>query len=112
MYHFLWFAYVPRLARSWLSVVRSLAAIATGSTLLLSASSTAQASAELFVSQRGGCHNNAVHPLSLVYNAAGNAAIIESVNALGMGASGVSRGPHQHCHLLGQCQTGNHLGSD
>jgi len=56
--------------------------------LPLVASSPAQASAELFASQCYVCHNNADHPLGLVYNAAGNAAIIETVNALGMGASG------------------------
>lgn len=51
MGHFLWFAYVPRLAWSMLLTIRALAAIATGSMLLLGASSPAQASAELFASQ-------------------------------------------------------------
>jgi hypothetical protein len=88
MCHFMCFAHVRRLAWSMLLTIRSLAAIATGSMLLLGASSPAQASAELFASQCSGCHNNAAHPLGLVYNAAGNAAIIETVNALGMGASG------------------------
>jgi hypothetical protein len=68
--------------------MRTLAAVATGSILLLGASSPVQASAELFVSQCAGCHNNVAHPLGLVYNAAGNAAIIETLNALGMGAAG------------------------
>jgi hypothetical protein len=88
MRHFFRFAYVPRLARSMLVTIRTLATIAAGSMLLLGASSSAQATAELFISQCGGCHNNVKHPLNLVYNAAGNAAIIETVNALGMGASG------------------------
>ncbi len=88
MCRFLWFAYVTRLAWSMPLTMRTLAAIATGSILLLGASSPAQASAELFVSQCAGCHNNVAHPLGLVYNAAGNAAIIETLNALGMGASG------------------------
>jgi hypothetical protein len=48
----------------------------------------AQASATLFASHCGGCHNDSVHPKGLVYNAAGNAAIISRVNALGMGAAG------------------------
>jgi hypothetical protein len=74
-----------------LATIRTLATIATGSMLLLGASSSAQATAELFISQCGGCHNNVKHPLNLVYNAAGNAAIIETVNALGMGASGLER---------------------
>ncbi|MEO8305144.1 MAG: hypothetical protein ABI724_13580 [Betaproteobacteria bacterium] len=71
-----------------LLTLRTLATIASGSMLLLGASSPAQASAELFASLCSGCHNNVIHPLGLVYNAAGNAAIIETVNALGMGASG------------------------
>ena len=79
---------MPRLALSMLATIQTLAAFAATSMLLLGASSPAQASAELFNSQCFGCHNGAAHPLGLVYNAAGNAAIIETVNALGMGAAG------------------------
>jgi hypothetical protein len=66
----------------------TLAVIATGSMLLLSASASAQTGAQLFASLCSGCHNDVVHPKGLVYNAAGNVAIIEAVNALGMGAQG------------------------
>lgn len=68
--------------------MRTLAAIATGSMLLLSANASAQSGAELFASLCSGCHNDAAHPKNLVYNAAGKVAIIEAVNALGMGAQG------------------------
>ena len=68
--------------------MRTLAAIAASSILLLGVSSSEQASAELFASLCSGCHNNVKHPRGLVYNAAGNVAIITAVNALGMGAKG------------------------
>jgi len=48
----------------------------------------AHASEALFGSLCAGCHNDTVHPKGLVYNAAGNAAIISKVNALGMNAGG------------------------
>jgi hypothetical protein len=65
-----------------------LAKIVSSAMLLLTANTSAQASAELFASLCSGCHNNVRHPRELVYNAAGNAAIIAAVNALGMGAGG------------------------
>jgi hypothetical protein len=102
MYHFSWFAYVPRLAWSMRLTIRTLAAIATGSILLLGAGSPARATAELFASQCFGCHNGADHPLGLVYNAAGNAAIIEKVNALGMGALG---SPADHVSIAAYLDT-------
>ena len=88
MCHFLRFAHVRRRASSLLATVRALTVVAAGSMLLLAANSPAQATAELFASQCFGCHNGSAHPLGLVFNAAGNAALIETVNALGMGASG------------------------
>ena len=88
MCHFLRFAHVRRRASSLLATIRALTVVAAGSMLLLAASSPAQATAELFASQCFGCHNGSAHPLGLVFNAAGNAALIETVNALGMGASG------------------------
>lgn len=48
----------------------------------------AQDGATLFASICSGCHNDVTHPKGLVYNAAGNVAIIETVNAFGMGATG------------------------
>jgi hypothetical protein len=52
--------------------------------LLLCASSSAQTGAELFTSKCAGCHDNVAHPHDLVYNAAGNAAVIQAVIARGM----------------------------
>jgi hypothetical protein len=49
---------------------------------------SAQDGAGLFQSDCAECHNGVTHPLGLVYNAAGNAAIITAVNAAGMGATG------------------------
>ena len=49
---------------------------------------TAQDGAALFASLCSGCHNGVKHPVGLVYNAAGNAAIIKAVNDAGMGADG------------------------
>lgn len=66
----------------------NLAVIVTGSMLLLSVAASAQTGAELFASTCSYCHNDVKHPKGLVYNAAGNAAIIEAVNALGMGSRG------------------------
>ena len=51
-------------------------------------SSSAQTGNELFVSLCSGCHNDVAHPKGLVYNAAGNAAIIEAVIARGMSVGG------------------------
>ena len=69
----------------------TLAAIATGSMLLLGASSSpAQTGGELFLSLCATSCHGVTHPLNLVYNAAGNAAIIDKVNSLGMGAQGSS----------------------
>src|SRR5262245_39988149 len=60
-----------------------LLALAIGSLSL-----NAPASEALFTSLCSACHDNSVHPKGLVYNAAGNAAIISRVNALGMGSAG------------------------
>ena len=60
------------------------------SALLFTATTAAQSGAALFTSNCAGCHNNVKHPKGLVYNAAGNAAIIEAVNAKGMAAPGSS----------------------
>jgi hypothetical protein len=68
-------------------LVRLLATIGASSVLLFSAISSAQTGAELTSSLCFVCHGP-IHPKNLVYNAAGNVAIIEAVNALGMGASG------------------------
>ena len=81
------FAPLRRLVESTLHAIAILAAIATGS-MLLGASLPVHASVELFGSLCSGCHNNVVHPANLVYNAAGNAEILETLDALGMGASG------------------------
>lgn len=75
----------PRLARLR---VLPLATIGASALVLLGACSSARASAELFASICSGCHNDKIHPKALVWNAAGNASIIEQVNALGMGAEG------------------------
>ena len=72
----------------WRRFMSTLAALIMGSILLLGASSPAKASAELFASICSGCHNDVLHPKRLIYNAAGNAAIITAVNAAGMGATG------------------------
>lgn len=58
------------------------------SAFLFTAAAAAQDGSALFASNCSGCHNNVKHPKGLVYNAAGNAAIIEAVNAKGMGAAG------------------------
>jgi hypothetical protein len=49
---------------------------------------TAQDGAALYASICSKCHNDVNHPKAVVYNAAGNVAIIEAVNAFGMGATG------------------------
>jgi hypothetical protein len=67
--------------------MKNIASIAGGIVMLLGVHASAFASAALFVSQCRGCHGQ-LHPLELVYNAAGNAAIIGRVNSLGMGAVG------------------------
>jgi hypothetical protein len=67
----------------------AIAAGLVGSALLFTAPAEADGDgAALFSSLCYGCHNNAKHPLGLVYNAAGNAAIITAVNDAGMGAAG------------------------
>ena len=81
------FTHLRRLVESMPHAIGALAAIATGS-MLLGTSLPAQASVALFNSVCSRCHNNVVHPRNLVYNAAGNAGIIETLNALGMGATG------------------------
>jgi hypothetical protein len=58
-----------------------------GSALLLGAPAAAQDGATLFAQQCQICHGTQ-HPEDLVYNAAGNVAIIELVNAKGMGSAG------------------------
>ena len=68
--------------------IRKVAAILACPLLALAASSSAQTGSELFASLCGGCHNDAAHPKGLVYNAAGNAAIIEAVIARGMSVGG------------------------
>ena len=68
----------------------SLAAIVTGSMLLVSEKSEAQTGQDLFSSECSNCHGLSA-PAFLkkrVYNAAGNAAIIIAVNAAGMPAPG------------------------
>ncbi|HJU21244.1 MAG TPA: hypothetical protein VJ891_01930, partial [Casimicrobiaceae bacterium] len=69
---------------------KGIAVVAVGlaGALLLDAPAVAQDGAALFASTCSGCHNDVNHPKGLVYNAAGNVAIIEAVNAFGMGASG------------------------
>ncbi|MGA8030993.1 MAG: hypothetical protein WCB48_01250 [Casimicrobiaceae bacterium] len=59
-----------------------------GSAFLLATSASAQSGAALFDSLCAGCHDDVNHPKDLVYNAAGNAAIIEAVVARGMAAGG------------------------
>src|SRR5258708_14349313 len=56
--------------------------------LFAAATAMAQDGAALFASNCAGCHNGVKHPKLLVYNAAGNAAIIEALNAFGMGGAG------------------------
>ena len=68
-------------------LMSALMAIATVSMLLWSAVSPAQTGGQLFVSLCQDCHDG-THPAALVYNAAGNAAIIDKVNSLGMGSQG------------------------
>ncbi len=68
----------------------AIAASVFASGFLFIAPAAAQDGAALFASNCAGCHNNTNHPRNLVYNAAGNAAIIEAVNAKGMGAGGSS----------------------
>src|ERR1700756_4697239 len=88
MHSILWFVRTRRRARSLAQVVGALATFAFSTTLLFCANAAAQTGAQRFASFCSGCHNNVAHPLNLVYNAAGNAAIIKTVNELGMGAHG------------------------
>ena len=64
--------------------------------VLLGTSSTAQASAELFATHCGRCHNNIVATVRLTYNAAGKPEIIAAANAKGMGATGT---PAEHASI-------------
>lgn len=64
------------------------AAVGVLCAFLFDAPATAQDGAALFNSICAGCHNDVNHPKGLVYNAAGNVAIIEAENAFGMGAGG------------------------
>ena len=66
----------------------TIAAGFVGSMVSFCAPAAAQDGASLFAQLCSGCHNNVQHPKGLVYNAAGNAAVIEAVNAKGMGAGG------------------------
>jgi len=67
---------------------KTIAAGLVWSALLFGATAAAQDGATLFKQMCAVCHNDRDHPKGLVYNAAGNAAIIEAVNAKGMGADG------------------------
>jgi len=66
----------------------TIAAGLVGSALLFGATAAAQDGASLFNQMCFKCHDGVQHPQALVYNAAGNVAIIEAVNAKGMGAGG------------------------
>ena len=66
----------------------TIAAGLVGSALLLGTPAAAQDGGALFAEMCAGCHNDKQHPKELVYNAAGNVAIIEAVIAKGMGAPG------------------------
>lgn len=65
-----------------------IAASVFASVFFFIAAASAQDGAALFASNCAYCHNNVNHPKGLVYNAAGNAAIIDAVNAKGMNAPG------------------------
>ena len=54
------------------------------------AAASAQDGAALFASKCAGCHDGVIHPRGLVFNAAGNAAIIEAVIAKGMAVAASS----------------------
>src|SRR5206468_7504059 len=69
------------LRRRFVGAIAALGAIAM---LGFGPSSSAQTGSELFVSVCGGCHDDVMHPKGLVYNAAGNAAVIQAVIARGM----------------------------
>ena len=79
--------------RRWWRGLKSVGAIAAGAVLLLSASSPAQASFELFNLHCSRCHNNIVATIRLTYNAAGKPEIIAAANAKGMRATGT---PAEH----------------
>ena len=74
----------------------SLAVIAAVAMLLLGASSTVEASAELFATHCARCHNNIVATVRLTYNAAGKPEIIAAANAKGMSATGT---PAEHASI-------------
>jgi hypothetical protein len=67
---------------------KRIAAGVVWSALVFVAPATAQDGATLFTQMCFSCHDGAQHPKDLVYNAAGNVALIEAVNAKGMGAAG------------------------
>ncbi len=61
-----------------------LVASVVASAFAFTTAASAQDGAALFASKCAGCHDGVKHPRNLVYNAAGNAAIIEAVIAKGM----------------------------
>lgn len=65
----------------------TLAAVAAVPMLAFGAGSAAQTGGQLFASACGGCHDDVNHPRGLVYNAAGNVAVIQAVIARGMPVS-------------------------
>ena len=59
-----------------------------GTALLFAAPTYAQSGEQLFTTLCVVCHNNSLAPTNLLNNAAGNAALISTVNGLGMGSAG------------------------
>ncbi len=59
-----------------------------GCALLFVAPAHAQTGQQLYATLCSVCHNNSDHPINLVNNAAGNAALLTTVNDLGMGSAG------------------------
>jgi hypothetical protein len=60
----------------------------TVSALLFVGATYAQTGQQLFINVCAVCHNGTIEPANVVNNAAGNAALIATVNGLGMGAKG------------------------
>ena len=69
-------------------LIGAITASVVASSLPYATTVAAQDGAALFTSICSNCHNGVNHPRGLVYNAAGNVAIIEAVIAKGMGAAG------------------------
>ena len=67
---------------------RSIVVGLIGSALLFVAPAYAETGVQLFITLCSSCHNGSNASSSVVNNAAGNAALITTVNGLGMGASG------------------------